>query len=977
MKHLDMDTVSSSVLKSRVRSSPHSVKQWQLPSIDFHPAITERLLTTTETRFSTWTPITNKISNQQLFQERLNLILHWFDLWTDHQRKQFIHNVLMRCSKSQLKFTRDWFTEVVPVTNLDFTSVLPRCISLYILSFLNPKELSQAAQVSWHWKFLAEQDCLWMPKCVRHGWFLPYSPSDNEYGAWKRHYVACVMNLDYLTPREAADIYGTLNEPKEEAEELEERLRERMIRKTIREKVTEYKKASLKSRPAWLSNSWTAGMSKVQSDNLQAHLKQEGLTAALVLLGEKTRSQWSLSKLLAQENQGTLQKQLLVTSLKSLPKRKNVSSGSPYPVPPQRMNTEKICGSPPCQSALHVLLVSSRVPGYEMLLYSTKVRVVPLLYDYCGTTLEALLYRVEQALQGQVTQSVGIFTEGNPGEIALLQDCTITERTVLSPKVREFWEKLSGYVSEGGSVDIFFPLAVSEPGKDIISKISTLTGLDVSTPIGITTGSYHHILSEWLGRTSGPCSSYFNEAPLLWWCRQAERLDQILKSLGEQMRPQLCELQAEMCGRVIGQFLFDAAAVSEIHADLELTRALTEGLAELSRDRCENPLEFLSDFLQRRAEGGSGEKSHKAFLTECDPGNLTEHPKSVAAQVGSADRRTVFARELLHSERGYVQLLEVIRHVYVRSLRAALSSNRAILSSSSVLIIFTDILDILEINSQFLEELTERLQEWGPAQCVGDVCVKFGARLRSYTNFFNNYSTIVRTIDKCRETIPSFRAFLKRHDKTLGTKMMSLHDLLLLPSTRFEEYLSLLHGVSSHTPPEHPDHAHLSSALDTLTRYRDFIRQLKQTVNGDSKMMEAQKMIQSCPNLMEANRYLIRIQDVAQLSSPDKEINASLRIYEHVSDLSLFLFNDALVICSRHISHVPFEHGCKRTLVFLASVALHRLAIADITDTKYVKNAFALQGPKRQWICATEREEDKFTWISALQSAVNAAIEKH
>ncbi|XP_015201951.2 epithelial cell-transforming sequence 2 oncogene-like isoform X4 [Lepisosteus oculatus] len=882
MKHLDMDTVSSSVLKSRVRSSPHSVKQWQLPSIDFHPAITERLLTTTETRFSTWTPITNKISNQQLFQERLNLILHWFDLWTDHQRKQFIHNVLMRCSKSQLKFTRDWFTEVVPVTNLDFTSVLPRCISLYILSFLNPKELSQAAQVSWHWKFLAEQDCLWMPKCVRHGWFLPYSPSDNEYGAWKRHYVACVMNLDYLTPREAADIYGTLNEPKEEAEELEERLRERMIRKTIREKVTEYKKASLKSRPAWLSNSWTAGMSKVQSDNLQAHLKQEGLTAALVLLGEKTRSQWSLSKLLAQENQGTLQKQLLVTSLKSLPKRKNVSSGSPYPVPPQRMNTEKICGSPPCQSALHVLLVSSRVPGYEMLLYSTKVRVVPLLYDYCGTTLEALLYRVEQALQGQVTQSVGIFTEGNPGEIALLQDCTITERTVLSPKVREFWEKLSGYVSEGGSVDIFFPLAVSEPGKDIISKISTLTGLDVSTPIGITTGSYHHILSEWLGRTSGPCSSYFNEAPLLWWCRQAERLDQILKSLGEQMRPQLSELQAEMCGRVIGQFLFDAAAVSEIHADLELTRALTEGLAELSRDRCENPLEFLSEFLQRRAEGGSGEKSHKAFLTECDPGNLTEHPKSVAAQVGSADRRTVFARELLHSERGYVQLLEVIRHVYVRSLRAALSSNRAILSSSSVLIIFTDILDILEINSQFLEELTERLQEWGPAQCVGDVCVKFGARLRSYTNFFNNYSTIVRTIDKCRETIPSFRAFLKRHDKTLGTKMMSLHDLLLLPSTRFEEYLSLLHGVSSHTPPEHPDHAHLSSALDTLTRYRDFIRQLKQTVNGDSKMMEAQKMIQSCPNLMEANRYLIRIQDVAQLSSPDKEINASLRIYEHM-----------------------------------------------------------------------------------------------
>ena len=42
------------------------------------------------------------------------------------------------------------------------------------------------------------KDDVWMPKCVRLGWFLPYTPADNEYGAWKHHYVACIHTLDSM-----------------------------------------------------------------------------------------------------------------------------------------------------------------------------------------------------------------------------------------------------------------------------------------------------------------------------------------------------------------------------------------------------------------------------------------------------------------------------------------------------------------------------------------------------------------------------------------------------------------------------------------------------------------------------------------------------------------------------------------------------------------------------------------------------------
>lgn len=156
--------------------------------------------------------------------------------------------------------------ETVPVTRADFTAVLPRFLSLYVMSFLSPRDLSSAAQVCWHWRILAEQvrgdgrdglnspftlskcvyfvvqDCLWASRCIGRGWFLPYMPAVKEYGAWKSHYVSCVSSLDWLTPREAAQQYGTLNQPCAGlTEEEEERRKERRIRQLIRDKLQEEK----------------------------------------------------------------------------------------------------------------------------------------------------------------------------------------------------------------------------------------------------------------------------------------------------------------------------------------------------------------------------------------------------------------------------------------------------------------------------------------------------------------------------------------------------------------------------------------------------------------------------------------------------------------------------------------------------------------------------------------------------------------
>ncbi|XP_073783878.1 epithelial cell-transforming sequence 2 oncogene-like isoform X2 [Danio rerio] len=968
--------------KSRNRGNADVSYQWQMNGSDYRQPLTDWSRSDgAETRFSAWTPVTNKACNQQ---ERTTLVLHWFDLWTDRQRKEFICQLLRRCSKTQLKFTNDCLAQSVPISRMDFTAVLPRLLSLYIMSFLSPRDICAAAQVCWHWKFLAEQDCLWSPKCIRLGWFLPYSPSDYEYGAWKRHYVACAASLDILTPREAADVYGTLNESLTAPQEQEDRWREHKIRQTIRENLAEHKKAALKTRRAWLN------ASKLGTSFTGTIHKPLSLTAALVHLGEKCRLKNSLSSVeirkprLDLSMKSTLDSTSLLKTTSSLFNRPVMSSY--YPLP-------------------HFLLVSSKVPGYELLLAAVQVSVLVLPYDSQGMTLEVLFSLAERVIQGRMLQSVGILVPGSTDDIMLTDELRITEKTVLKPCVREFWEKLCGWVvpaSEGGSLNIFAPLAASVAGMGLLRKLSTLTGLNVKAPTGICTGSYQHIVSEWCGSGEFPPLLYLHEPVLLTWCRQAEWIEEACKDLRKQLEPQLHFMCQEIRGRILGQFLWDRIKMPVFSFKSEVMECLVHGLVALMNEAPDDPIDFLGHFLLKSSDNSNGLKNiDPLFLTENTSVN-SPNPESPKVLLSDADRRSAVFGELLNSERTYVRQLQAVATVYYSPLRAALDSNRAIISSVNLITLFCPLLDILETNkyniyhfqtlsisfllhsglhywvcSAFLKELAERWQEWSPLQCVGDVWVKFCTRLRVYTNFFNNYPASLKTIDKCREMLPVFRNFLKRYDRTIATRMLSLQELLLTPSARVEEYVALLQALTLHTPPEHPDYTQLTSALDTLMTYRGFIHKLKKSLDRDLRMVEVQNTIQSCPNLLEGSRYLISTQDVALLNCLNGDIAASLRMYEHVSDVGLFLFNDALVLTERSVSSMPFCVAVNTTHTFLASVALHCLNLTEITDTKYVQNAFQLQSPKRQWICATDREEEKIRLLSALRSAINAAITRN
>ncbi|KAG9468308.1 hypothetical protein GDO78_023014 [Eleutherodactylus coqui] len=154
-----------------------------------------------QTKMSTWTPLNHPLMNDKVFEERRALLGKWFDKWSDAQRRSVLCDLFDRCSVSQLRFCSGHLQGKAPRDAVDFSMVLPRVLSLYVFSFLDPRSLCRCAQVSWHWKALTELDQLWMPKCLRFGWFINFSPSPFEQGVWKRQYIEMVKELHVTRPR--------------------------------------------------------------------------------------------------------------------------------------------------------------------------------------------------------------------------------------------------------------------------------------------------------------------------------------------------------------------------------------------------------------------------------------------------------------------------------------------------------------------------------------------------------------------------------------------------------------------------------------------------------------------------------------------------------------------------------------------------------------------------------------------------------
>lgn len=555
-------------------------------------------------------------------------------MWTDCQRDLFFDLIFSRSNKSQHFFIQKWFDEHIPLQHLDFTRVLPRFLSLYIFSFLEPKSLSRAAQVCWHWKFLTDQDIIWMPKCLMRGWFLPYTPPDNEYGAWKKHYLFCVDHLDYVVLSEKNDVYGLKGDKPD--------IQTKMIKsKSFNDSLI------VSSRPPWkgpdmkpkdLEKAFYAFIyghnpaSSKMSKSLLSICSRWGMTS-------RKRSPYLTKSLDWNQTNSFIKsdRQKFLNSMESKPHSRLLLSEVQSPEnlheirlrqlvdQPWEYNREMAYGistkgkkhelfgkldAKINSNTSRIILISSRIQATELLLNALKLNVHPIVYEFEGNTIDSLRLQVENFLDKNNVRSIGLFChEEKPGEINLVEGCQINAQNFHSnPSIKQFFLSLSSCIvtaEQGGHFDIFTPLAASEDGMHLMADLSSATGMVFSSPNAIV-DNYGKVLGIWLDlpgeRRTCPAHDYFCENRLNAWVHTAKYVTEAIKHCKETLAPFLKQFHKDLVARITGEVIFDVIGRTFINNINKLVPLLVEGLCLLGRQKDVNYLEFLCSFFHKKFE---------------------------------------------------------------------------------------------------------------------------------------------------------------------------------------------------------------------------------------------------------------------------------------------------------------------------------------------------------------------------------------
>ncbi|KAH9001753.1 WD40 repeat-like protein [Lactarius akahatsu] len=111
-------------------------------------------------------------------RESINAIWASFSSSPHPRRELILRGILTMCCFSQLSLLTDALSHLI---RIDPFTVFPREVTLKVLAYLDAISLCRAAQVSRHWKALADDDLLWREICEQHigteckkcGWGLP------------------------------------------------------------------------------------------------------------------------------------------------------------------------------------------------------------------------------------------------------------------------------------------------------------------------------------------------------------------------------------------------------------------------------------------------------------------------------------------------------------------------------------------------------------------------------------------------------------------------------------------------------------------------------------------------------------------------------------------------------------------------------------------------------------------------------------
>ena len=181
-------------------------------------------------------------------------------------------------------------------------------------------------------------------------------------------------------------------------------------------------------------------------------------------------------------------------------------------------------------------------------------------------------------------------------------------------------------------------------------------------------------------------------------------------------------------------------------------------------------------------------------------------------------RRAQTVKELIATERDYVQCLELLTEIYIEPLSST-GSHSNIINADQHRLLFDNINGILKLHKQFQTELELRYRDWDPCRSkIADIFIQFAPFFNTYQNFLYYYQQAAELVCKLYSKSKKFKKFLDSAQFNPKCRGCDLKSYLIRPVARINKYILLLKCLAEYTLENHPDYEDLKVAIDKMNQ---------------------------------------------------------------------------------------------------------------------------------------------------------------
>eukprot|EP01027_Heterolobosea_sp_BB2_P015925 GEZU01022734.1.p1 GENE.GEZU01022734.1~~GEZU01022734.1.p1 ORF type:complete len:266 (+),score=46.80 GEZU01022734.1:3-800(+) len=208
-------------------------------------------------------------------------------------------------------------------------------------------------------------------------------------------------------------------------------------------------------------------------------------------------------------------------------------------------------------------------------------------------------------------------------------------------------------------------------------------------------------------------------------------------------------------------------------------------------------------------------------------------------ELTKARLRSNALRDLIGTEKTYVDALTVLVKVYLEPLK---TTKKKLLPPNDVKVIFSNVEQILQINSELLRTLNQAMQSW-PQRRIGAGFKATAPYLKAYTTYINNYNIANDTLLACEKKYTAFARFLAKRNALPECKGLNLQSFLIMPVQRIPRYVMLFQELIKNTPEDHIEYNTLNDCLVSIQGIASFVNETKRQHEGKEILLLLKELI--------------------------------------------------------------------------------------------------------------------------------------